>query len=234
MSTRVTSTFYSASQLHRKSEEARENDKLNESLILIDKAIEQYSKDENFEGVARALQSKVLSYKHLFLLTKEDKYRKLASEFANESLRIAQEKNLGNVLSSSYFRIAEIANLFQDYNKAEENFGKALELYTGTNAEKGDYIYHWGEAIFNSGNQEKGKETMLKGLSEIQANRNDVDPFLIHVWESGCLLRLAKAYKDAPKQSREFIKQAKKIIGSDKKLVIRKRQLREMIKETFS
>lgn len=228
------STFSSPNDLHRKSEEARENDQLQESLDLIEDAIVEYEDEENFEGVARAMQSKVLSFKHLFLLNGDLKYREFAKEAADESLRIATRHNLENVLSSCYFRLGEVANLFEDYDSAVKNFQKSLDLYNGTQAEKGDYTYHLGEALYHAGDKLKGKETVLKGLSEIRDNRHEVDEFLANVWESGALMKLALLLKnDEPENAKKYLDEAENIINSDNRLVIRKRQL-EQAKNTLA
>lgn len=228
---RIMSTYKSASEAHRMSEELRENDKHVEALQLIEIAIVDYQKEGNYVGLTKALQSRILIYKHLFFLSNDEVYAILAIQDAESSLRIAEKHNLHDVLSSCYFRLGEAENLFKNYANAVDNFKKALEKYSGSNAEKGDYKYHLGEALYRTGNVAEGKEVMLQGLEEIQNNRNEVDSFLINVWESGCYIKLAELLKnDEPDKAKEYLNKAEKISESDNKLVIRRRQIQDLAK----
>lgn len=226
------STYTSSSELHKKADQAREEERFDDALGLIEKAIEGYEKEKNYEGLSRVTQSRVLIYKHLFLLSKNQRYIDLAMGDARASLFIAKKHNLANVFSSCYFRIGEISMLIDDYKKATENYQQALVFYVGTAAEKGDYRYHLGEAFYRNGQKEKGKEIIIQGLKEIQDNSSEVDPFLVHVWESGCYMRLADLLKnDALEEARGYLQKAKLISDSDKKLIIRRRQIQELIKK---
>jgi tetratricopeptide (TPR) repeat protein len=228
---RVMSTFNSASEAHRMSEEFRENDKHEEALQAIEIALVQYQKEKNYLGFAKALQSRVLIYKHLFFLTNDIVFAILARNDAKASLQISQDHKLKDVLSSCYFRLGEVANLFKEYGEAVKNFQKSLEVYVGTNTERGDFRYHLGEAIYRNSEKEKGIQTMLEGLSEIQKYRSEVDPFLANVWESGCYMKLAELLKeDDPVKAREYLSKAQGIVDADDKLVIRKRQVAELAK----
>lgn len=225
------STFVS-SDFHHKSEVAREEDRHLESLQLIEEAFIEYQKENNHEGISRALQSRCLTYKHLFLLSKDKSYAVMGKKDAEASLEIAQIFNIDNVLGSAYFRLGEMAMLFEKYAEATDFYQKSLDNYTGTNCEKGDYRYHLGQAIYRSGNKEKGIEVILEGLKEIQDNRADVNSFLANVWESGVYIRLAELSEDANiGKAREYIQKAKTIVDSDAKLIIRKRQVEKLIEE---
>lgn len=221
-----------AYELHVKAEVARENDELIKALTLIEEALVAYQKEEDYEGFSQALQSRVLTYKHLFLLTKDSVFAILAKKDAESSLEITQKHNIIARIGSCYFRLGEVAVLFKDYKLAIENYQKALDNYSGSNSEKGDYRYHLGSALGKLGALERAKETMLKGLLEIQENKGEVDSFLTHVWESGCYMRLAELLKKSePEQAKKYLKEAEKIINFDKKLVIRKRQYEELVNE---
>ena len=122
--------------------------------------------------------------------------------------------------------------LFKSYKEAIKQYELAIEKYHGTNTEKGDYYYHLGEAFFKDNQKEKGKETILKGLKQIEDYADEVDPFLVHVWSSGCHIYLAKLLKeDNPQEAKESFDKAKAIINSDEKLIIRKRQIKELAKD---
>ncbi len=147
-------------------------------------------------------------------------------------MEISKLSKLDDVISSSYFRIGEIANILKNYTKAIENYQKAIDEYSGTKTELGDYRYHLGTVQYLNGNKDEGKKNMLLGLKEIKENRSGVDTFLANVWESGCYMRLAEVLKDdEPKQARRYLREAKRIIDNDKRLIIRKRQWQKLADE---
>ncbi len=216
---------------HQLSEEAREQDKHPEALKFIEEAIVNYQQEKNYEGLSQALQSRFLIYKHLFLLTKDNVFAFMGQKDSQTSLWISQKYNLQKTIGSCYFRLGEAAMLFEKYKEAVEQYQKAINNFYGFKAEKGDYRYHLGEALYRSGEKKEGKEKMLQGLQEIQKNKKGVDPFLIHVWESGCHSRLAELIKDdEPEEAKKHLQQAEKIANSDEKLIIRRRQIKELAK----
>lgn len=188
---------------HKKAEELREKDNHTEALKMIDEAIVAYQKEQNYSDLSEVLQSRVLTYKYLFLLTKGEVFALLAKKDAEVSLEITQKYNVKDGVGSCYFRLGKIAMLFEDYKLAAENYQKALDNYTGSNSERGDYRYHLGTAFGKLDQLEKAKEIMLKGLSEIQENKGEVDLFLTHVWESGCYMRLVELLKESEPESKQ-------------------------------
>jgi tetratricopeptide (TPR) repeat protein len=220
-----------AHSIHVEAEVERENDHLLEALKLLEEAIVGYQEEKDYEGIAQALQSRELTYKHLFLVSKDKVFALLARKDAETSLEITQKHNLTSRIGSCYFRLGDVEILFENYEQAAKNYQNALDNYSGTNSEKGDYKYHLGTALGKLGKTEEAEKMMLEGLSEIQQNRGEVDSFLTHVWESGCLMRLAEllAEKDL-KRAKEYLQQAREVIENDPKLVIRKRQLAEFEK----
>lgn len=216
-----------AQRFHQKAEELREQDKHLEALKFCDEAIIAYQKEKDYLGLSSVIQSRVLIYKHLFLLTQDFCFTVLAQKDAESSLIISQKQKLDN-LFSCYFRMGEISMLFKDYQNAILNYQKALSLFPKINSEKGDYQYHLGEAQYLNGNKKEGLKNLLSGLKIIQKYKNQTDSFLINVWQSGCFLKLSKLLqKDNPILSKEYLLKAKSIIDSDKRLIIRKRQLNE-------
>ncbi len=218
------------SDYHHQAEEQREKDNHFQALKLIQKAIDSYKKEKNFSGLAEAFQSRVLIYKHLYLLEKDKKYLTSAKKDAALSWQIVRKYKIKEKISSCYFRLGELQMIAKNYPQAENYFQKAVDFFQGNPAEKGDLTYHLGEAVFLKGEKEKGKKLLLQGLKIIQDNQDKVESFAFKVWQSGCLLKLAKLLRqEEPQKAQDYLKKAEIIINKDKRLIIRKRQLEQFI-----
>jgi len=219
-------------KFHELAEEAREKDNHLEALKFIEEAIFNYQKEKDHPSLVKAIQSRFLIYRHLFFLTKDQSYAILAQKDSEASLSIAEKYNLTEIIGSCHFNLGKAAMLLKNSKESIKQYETAIKKYYGTNTERGDYYYHLGEAFFEDGQKEKGKETILKGLKKIEDNASEVDPFLVHVWSSGCHLYLAKLLKENNYQeAKEHFNKAKEIIDSDEKLIIRKRQIKELAKD---
>jgi len=220
---------YSSKQLHGMGSDAREKDKHLEALQYLNYAIVGYQKESDYKGLIDALKDRTLTWKHYFLLTEDSVYAILAQKDAESMLAIAKDKKLKDKLSTSHFRLGEVAMLFEDYASAIDSYKKALQYYNGPLSEKGDFRYHLGEAIYRNGQKTEGKSTILQGLKEIQEGADELDPFLIHVWESGVHMRLADILReDEPEEAKKHLEMARTIVETDEKLVIRRRQIKEL------
>jgi len=216
---------------HQKAINSREQDKHLQALKFCDEAIIACQKEKNYLEFSSILHTRVLIYKHLFLLTQDFCFYVLALKDVESSLLISKKYQLSN-LYICYFRIGEIFMLSNNFPKAILNYKKALNLYPNVDSEKGDYQYHLGEAQYRHGDKKLGLKNLLDGLMLIQKYQSKTDSFLIHVWESGCYLRLAELLrKDNPSEAKKYLELAKNIIKPDTKLVIRKRQILELSKK---
>lgn len=213
------------SLLHKKAETLRENDKLLEALKLYEEVILNYQKNKNYFSLVEALGGRCLTYKHLFLLSNDFSFLNLAYHSALSSLEIAKNFKITAKYYRCYFRIGEMEMLKENFSKAEKYYQKALEIYPKDEAEKGDFQYHLGEAQFLKGDTKNGLENLSSGLTKIRQYRNSTDSFLINVWESGCLMKLFIFTKD-----KNYLNEAQKIIDSDPRLIIRRRQIIEIKK----
>lgn len=220
-----------ARNLYQEGENLRERDKHLQALRVLDEALIKSQQEKNYKILVDVLKARVLTWKHLFLLTQDPVYRIIANKEAESMLDISKEYNLKDKLHTSYFRLGEVMMLYKDYPKAITNYQKALRAYKGSLSEKGDYRYHLGEALYRNGQKKRGKLTILKGLKEIVKGKDKIDPFVLHVWESGVHMRLADLLKeDEPDEARKHLLFAQEIARSDKKLVIRRRQIRDLAK----
>lgn len=198
-------TKLSAKKLHLKGADLREKDKHLEALQYLTLAIAKYQKKKNYKGIVDALKDRVLTWKHLFMITNDNIYAILAKKDAESMLEISKEYKLEGKLHTSYFRLGEIDMLFENYLSAIDNYKKSLKYYKGPLSEKGDYRYHLGEALYRNGQKREGKKTMLRGLKEVRNGAEEIDPFLIHVWESGVHMRLADLLRnDEPDEAKSI------------------------------
>ena len=212
-------------KLHEQAENLREQDKLQDALKLYEEVSIKYQKEENYSGLVEALGGRCLTYKHLFLSSHDFSFAIIAKHDALSSLEIAEKFNLKDKLYRCYFRLGEMEMLFKNYKKAIIYYQKSLSLYPSEDAEKGDFIYHLGEAQCLKGDTKNGLENLSLGLIKIRQFRDSTDSFLINVWESGCLKTLFVFTKDI-----NFLNDAQKIIDSDPRLIIRRRQISELKK----
>jgi len=206
--------------LHQKAEKLRESDQLLKALKLYEEVIYKYQQEKNYSGLVEALGGRCLTYKHLFLLTNDFSFRNLAYHFALSSLEIAKHFKISQKIHRCYFRLGEMEMLGNNFLKAQNFYLKAFAKYPKEEAEKGDFQYHLGEAQFRAGKKNEGLKNLLDGLKLIEKYESTTDSFVYRVWRSGCLMRLAEFTKD----KKYFIK-AQKIIDSDPRLVIRRRQI---------
>ncbi len=215
--------------LHYKADKLRELEKFDEALKVYDGVIEKYLENKNYAGVAEALQGKVLTYKHIYARKRNDEYLKLATGCAKSSLEIINKYKIENMYASGYFRMGEVYRLANKYKGATKNFEKASKL-VGKDVERGDYLYHLGEALYKSGKKILGKRKIIEGTKLIKKDKSRLDNFIYNVWLSGANLRLGQVFIEEKneKEANKYINRAKKIIDGDKRLVIRKKQLEEI------
>lgn len=213
----------SVKSLHQQAEKLREDDKLLEALKLYEEVIIAYQQEKDYPGIVEALGGRCLTYKHLFLLKKDFVYLNLAYYSAKSSLKIAKHYKINSKTYRCYFRLGEMEMLKENYLKAEKYYSKSLVEYPQENAEKGDFQYHLGEAQYLNGDTETGLKNIFLGLDQIRKFKSKTDSFLINVWESGSLMKLYTFTKD-----KKYLNEAQKIIDSDPRLIIRRRQIKNL------
>jgi len=149
----------------------------------------------------------------------------IAKHDALSGLEIAEKFNLKDQIYRCYFRLGEMEMLFKNYKKAVNYYKKSLSLYPNEDAQKGDFIYHLGEAQCLKGDTKNGLANLSSGLTKIRQYRDSTDSFLINVWESGCLMKLFVFTKDI-----NYLNEARKIINADPRLIIRRRQIKNLVR----
>jgi tetratricopeptide (TPR) repeat protein len=228
----ATSTFATNGiALQKEADLLREEGKSLKAIDVYNQAIVLYQQEKDYSNMMGALTGRLLSWKHLFYKTEDKIYAIFVKKETEGMLEIAKEHHLLNRLYLIHFLNGTSAILLKDYSSAEIEFKNAVELYPLENAEKGDWIAHLGDAMYRNGKKEEGKKMILQGVSLIKERSSQIDSFLFNVWVSGAYLRLAKLLKtDNLEESQSFLNQAKEIIESDPRLVIRKQQLEAFMK----
>lgn len=221
----------STEELHQQADIWREEGKSLQAIDLYNQAIVRYQEEHNYSKILGAMTGRLLSWKHLFYKTEDAVYAIFVQKEAEAMQAIATDHHLLDKMHLIHYLKGTSALLLKDYALAESEFSQAVHLFPQEDAEKGDWIAHWGEAIYLNGNKDEGKKVILKGVLQIQKNAAQIDTFQYNVWVSGAYLKLAKLLQtDQPQDSQFFLEQAKKIIDGDPRLVIRKQQLEAYLK----
>lgn len=219
-------------QLHDNADQLREAGKTLEALDLYNRVIVNYQMAGNYQGILNALTGRVISWQHLYNPSKDRVFAVFAQKDVEAMVEIAKEHNITEKQHTIQFLLGKAKMLLKDYAGAEKAFKLATEMYPEKNAQSGDWIAHYGEAIYRNGKKEEGIHTILFGLDTIQKLSAGVEPFLLEVWTSGANLRLATLlYEDKrPKEAQVYLSLAKAIIDHNPKLVVRTRQLEALEK----
>lgn len=218
-------------QLLKQGESLREEAKFEDALHVLDQVIIQYQKIANYKGMIVALKDHSLTWLHLYNYSQDTSFAILSKKDAESMVDIANEKDLPDQLAISYFTLAKSNILLKEHDQAVTNYQLALDNYDGSLAEHGDYLYHLGEALCLSGDNDRGLKMLKEGLQEIRKGRGEVEEFLANVWESRCLMMLAKFTEvNDSAAARRYALDSQKIIESDDRLIILNKQLTELIK----
>jgi len=208
---------------HHQAEVLREEEKYLDALKLYEEVIFLYHQKGDNYNLIEALLGRSLTYKHLYLISQNRSMALIAKHSVLAALDISsefcQEKKY-----HCLFRLGEINIILKNYSDAVGNYSDALKLFPTNDAEKGDLIYHLGEAQYLANDQQTGLDNLLKGLDVIKSFKSTTDPYCYDVWLSGCLMKLY-LYT----HQNQYLDEAKIIIDQNPLLVIRRRQLKELI-----
>lgn len=218
-------------KLQKEADILREQGQSLEAINLYNEAIVHYQETKDYSHLLSALTGRLLCWKHLFYKTKDSLYAIFVQKEAETMEEIALIYGFQDRLFLIHFLNATAATQFEQYSRAETEFAKALALYPTDTAEKGDWMAHLGDAMYRNGKKEEGLALILQGIQQIKDHASEIDSFRFNVWISGAYLRLAKVLKsDNAAKSEFYLNQAKTIIDSDNRLVIRKQQLDDYVR----
>jgi len=219
--------------LHVKAEIARENGNFEKALKFTDEATLAYTKDKDYLGLAEIQSSRQSTFKHLFRQTKDKAFLILEKYAARSAVEIAQKSNNPQSLAIPYHNLAKYYYEARDYKNAALYFQKAVENLTknppkmhNRPAILADVKSHLYAAQFFAGDKSALRHAgdALKELKKAKEN-----PYSKNVWLTGAHMRIAQmAAKENPDWTIFHLKEAEKIINSDKRLILRKKQLQEL------
>jgi len=210
--------------LRKKGESLREQTHFLKALSVLDEAIILLTKEDHLSELVLALKDRSLTYLHLYNFSSAHPFLLLAAKDAEAMLELASSHHLPE-LALAHFTLGKVEVLRQQLQSALTHFRKALELYSGSLAERGDYRYHLGEAYYRLGKKKQGKQLLFAGLEEIRQGRGEVDPFLAHVWEARCLLIIIELLSpDSPAQVQPLVIELEDLFVQDKRLIILHKQ----------
>lgn len=210
----------------------REDGKTLEALNLFNIALVKYQSQKDILGVIRSIGGRLICWQHLFNRTKDRIFAILAKAEASAMWEIIEFHKLYSQEFQAHFFLGKSYVLLNDYRMAEKEYLKAVELYPLDDSRKGDWMAHLGYAVYMNGNEEKGKNTILDGIKQIQKYQEKVEPFQLDIWLTGAYLRLSELLReDNEKEGRYYLDKAEQIIQKDHKLVIRKAQAEKLEKD---
>lgn len=217
----------SPENLREQADILREEGKTLDALNLYNHALVRYQQDHDINGILGVLCGRLISWQHLFNHEEDKVYAFLARNEVETILTIAQDYDIHDKDHLIHFLFGKSCIFLKDFERAEIEFKKAVDLFPYNNAEKGDWLAHLGEAIYKNGRKEEGERVILEGVEQIQTHKNNEDTFKIHVWISGAYLRLAKILINDQKfkQAEIYLSKGEEVVLQDSRLVIRKQQL---------
>ena len=134
-------------KLLEKAGNLREKAKHLEAYNIINNVLWETSKSKDFLNLARSLGQRTYIWKHLAQLEKNPNYLLLAKADGELMVLLAEDFNLREISHTAHFILAKIEMANREYQSAINHYTKALRLYKGSKAERGDWAYHLGVAM---------------------------------------------------------------------------------------
>ncbi len=221
-------------RLHALAEDARESGRFLEALRYTDQATLTYQKDKDLLGLAEVQSSRQSTFKHLYRIT-EDKIFLILEKFAAEAaIEIAKQSNIPKALGIPYHNLGKYYFEAKEYKKAIDAFKKAVENLLSYPSERhsrssviADIKGHQFAAEYHNGDK-TALNRALEALKNLE-NAKESSSYNKNAWLTGAHIRIAEMLaKDNPQAGLKHIKEAEEIINKDKRLILRKSQLKKL------
>lgn len=218
--------------MHALAEEAREAGKFLEALEYTDQATLAYQNDGDLMGLAEAQSSRQSTFEHLYRSTGDAVFLILEKHAAKATVEIAEKSGIPEALGIPYHNLGKYYAEVKDWAKAAEYFKKAVEnlkQYPSNPHSRqsiiADIAGHQYAAEYHVGDK-SALDRAIQALDDLEKASDAGSSYNKNVWLSGAHLRIAEMVaKDNPELAQKHFSEAKKIIDSDPRQILRRSQL---------
>jgi tetratricopeptide (TPR) repeat protein len=225
------------SQIHIDAEHYREAGKFLESLQSYTQSYVEYINNKDYFHAIHTLLGSALTYKHLYVQTKESAFLSTGIHNCILALRLADDYRVDTIYHYAHVTYGELLILEDNYLQAVAEYEKALAHITlnfpENIAERGRILEHLAFAESRLG-RSVAVQHIEQALEFITHNRsslpqNEDGDYVFDAWLSGAYLNAARIYNvfDTSKRE-EYVQKARILIEGNTKLVLRKSQLIEL------
>lgn len=244
-------------RLHGMSAQARERGEAVEALKLGDEATATYQRDGDRLGYAESLADRAIALGHISEKSEDPFFATAylidARNTSRSAVEVAERSGDITSLAIPYLRFGRAQENLGELNEAVESYRKAVQNMTqnppaahNRAAVIADFKNHLATAEYKAGDKSalERAEEGLKDFDQVEVltdeqlkaqnghlNFNQEPSYNYNVWLSGAHMRIAEMLKtDDPAEAKKHLEEAKKIIDSDPKLIIRKDQWQKLAK----
>ena len=206
-----------AKHLLAEAEHARNHISPNACLALIDVARTVALEEKDFKTFVHLFCTEAIAHKLNFQRTgSEDDFSGMMSA-GKAMLQEAIKYDLSGKIGTANFVIGSGFREKRQWDESVPFFRQAIKFCGEHPAEKGDWRYHLGEALYMSGKRSEGLEEFERGVREIQTHAADLgDQFRIDVWLSGAYMSGARMlWRDNVVEAKDYFRQAEDIINNN-------------------
>jgi len=223
-------------RLHALAEDARESGKFLEALEYTDQASLTYQKGGDLLGLAEVQSSRQSTFKHLYRATGDKVFLILEKYAAEAAVEIAKQSGIPEALGIPYHNLGKYYFEAKEYKKAADAFRKAVGNLISYPSKKhsrpsviADIKGHQYAAEYYAGDK-TALDRALEALIDLK-NAKESSSYNKNAWLTGAHIRIAEmAFEDNLNLARQHAETAEKIIKEDKRLILRKYQLKKLKK----
>ena len=224
-------------RLHALAEDARESGRFLEALEYTDKASLAYQKDNDLFGLAEVQSSRQSTFKHLYRSTGDKIFLILEKHAAKAAVDIAEKSGIKEALGIPYHNLGKYYFEAGQYKEAADAFRRAVEnltQYPNTRHSRQSVIAdikgHQYAAEYHAGDK-TALDRALNALTELE-NSGELNSYNKNAWLSGAHLRITEMIAaDSPELAKKHLEEARRIIETDDRLILRKSQLEKLEKK---
>ncbi len=219
----------SKSSAHHKAVTARESGDLAEALRQDSIAMIDYSEANDPKGFAESLADRSLTLRHLYQKSGDKNYLTAAKAEMIASVEIALSSNDKTAMAIPFFNLAKVYEELGDSENSIKYFKNAVNSMEENPPEThnrpavlADFRIHLSTAQLKNGDK-SARQRLEQELHNLE--QAEEDSYNKNVWLTGAHMNLADLlFNDDIDEARKHLAQAKKIIDSDDRLVLRKEQ----------